>query len=108
MPYVFTYNSFPPDKAEEAAKIYVKNIKEERALLRPLAKEVIPNAVKATKEGITSTSVHDVKDGRLEEFLMAQQNIMVAYHEVEGYTYNIEVRFKVTEALGMIGLKMPE
>ena len=108
MPYVFTYNLMPANKANEVAEVYVKALKEERSATRPLAKEVIPNAVKATMEGIESISVHDVKEGKLEEFMNVQQNIMVKYHDIEGYKYKIEVRFKITEALSMIGMKMPE
>ena len=108
MPYVFTYNLVPGHKINKSAEIYLKERKEERAAMRPLAKEIIPNAVKATMEGIEVISVHDVKEGKLEEFLNLQQKLMVAYHDIEGYKYNIEVRFKITEALEMIGMKMPE
>ena len=108
MPYVVITSKFPLNKANEAAKIYVENIKEFRSAQRALTKEIIPNAVKATDDGIESFGVHDVKEGKLEEFLLLQQKEMVKYHEVEGYKYTIEVRFKATEALEMIGLKIPE
>jgi len=32
MPYVFTYNIFPPDQAINILKIYLKDIKEEKIL----------------------------------------------------------------------------
>ena len=108
MPYMFTYNIFPPDQAENISKIYLKEIKEARAALRPLAKEVITNAVKATMDGMTVISVYDAKEGKLEELLKLQQKLLLAYHEIEGYKYRIEVRFKVTEALEMLGMKIPE
>ena len=108
MPYVITYSLFPPDKGEEAAKLYLSDIKEERSKTRELAKEVVPNAIKATKDGIDAISIYDVKVGKLEEFLNFQQNTMVKYHQIEGYRYSIEVRFNVGEALAMIGMKMPE
>ena len=108
MPYVFTYSLVPAHKIPESAKLYLKEMKDARPATRALAKEIIPNAVKATMEGIEVISVHDVKEGKLEEFLNLQQKLMVAYHDIEGYKYNIEVRFKITEALEMIGMKMPE
>lgn len=108
MPYMFTYNIFPADQAENISKIYLKEMKEARAALRPLAKEIIPNSVKATMEGMSAISVFDIKEGKLEEVLKLQQELLLAYHEIPGYRYNIEVRFKATEALGMIGMKMPE
>lgn len=30
------------------------------------------------------------------------------YHQIEGFKYQIDVRFKATEALEMIGMKMPK
>ena len=108
MPYVFTYSFVPVHKVNESAELYLKEMKDARSATRPLAKEIIPNAVKATKEGLETISVHDVKEGKLEEFLKTQQKLMVAYHAIEGFKYIIEVRFKVTEALEMVGMKMPE
>jgi len=108
MPYMFTYNIFPADQAENISKIYLKEMKEARAALRLLAKEIIANSVKATMEGMSAISVFDVKEGKLEELLKLQQELLLAYHEIPGYRYRIEVRFKATEALGMIGMKMPE
>jgi len=108
MPYVVTTSIFPLDKGNEVAKIYVESIKEFRSKQRELTKEIVPNAIKATNDGIESISVHDVKEGKLEEFLMLEQNYMVNYHNIPGYKYRTEVRFKVTEALELIGLKMPE
>ena len=105
---MFTYNIFPNDQAENIAKVYLKEIKGARALLRPLGKEVVPNAVKATEEGMTVIGIWDVKEGKLEEILNAQQKLLLAYQEIEGYRYRIEVRFKVTEALEMLGMKVPE
>ena len=108
MPYVFITSLIPFDKANEAAKTYVDTIKEYRSAYRGLTKEIIPNAVKAREDGIEIVGVHDVKEGKLEEFLLLQQKEMVNYHKIEGYKYTIEVRFKITEALEMIGMKEPE
>jgi len=105
---MFTHNIFPADQAENISKIYLKNIKEARAALRPLAKEVITNSIKATMDGMSAISVHDIKEGKLEEALKLQQELILAYHEIPGYKYRIEIRFKATEALGMLGMKIPE
>ncbi|MHA1471947.1 MAG: hypothetical protein ACTSQW_02485 [Promethearchaeota archaeon] len=108
MPYIFTYNIFPNDQTENISKVYLKEIKEARAALRPLGKEVIPNAVKATTEGMSVIGVLDVKEGKLEEALVLSQKQLLAYHVIPGYKYKMEVRFKVTEALEMLGMKPPE
>jgi len=108
MPYVFVTSLFPPNAAEKLAKLWVDSLKEFRSKQRPLTKELISNAIKSTTEGIETIGVHDVKEGKLEEFLMLQQQYIAQFHEVEGYKYQIDVRFKATEALEMIGLKVPE
>ena len=108
MPYVVTFAKFPLDQATETAKIYVETAKDYRSKHRELAKEIVPNAVKATDDGIDSISVYDVKEGKLEEFLFLEQKNLVNYHNIPGYKYHIEVRFKVTEALELVGMKAPE
>ena len=108
MPYIFTYNIFPPEQAEAISKIYLSRMKEERAALRPLVKEIISNAVKATIEGMSVISVFDVKEGKLEECLALQQKQLLDYHVIPGYKYKIEVRFNVVEAIEMLGMKVPE
>lgn len=108
MPYLFTYNIFPPEQAEAISKIYLSKIKEERAAMRPLAKEIIPNAVKATTDGMSVISVFDVKEGKLEECLALQQKQLLEYHVIPGYKYKMEVRFNVVEAIEMLGMKVPE
>jgi len=108
MPYVFTTSLFPPDKSQQLAEINVEGLKEFRAVARGLAKEIISNAVKATTNGIEVIGVWDIKEGKLEEFLLHQQKEMTRYHEVEGFSYSIDVRFKIVEALEMLGMKYPD
>ena len=100
--------NFPQVNPIELAKRSIKEIPNFRAAVRGLSKEIIPNAVKPTTEGIEVTGVHDIKEGKLEEFLIHQLKSMTAYEEVEGFTYSIEDRYKVTEALEVLGMKAPE
>ncbi len=109
MPYVFTTSYIPYNKANDIAKIYVATVKEFRSAVKGLSKEIITNAVKARRDCLEVTGIHDVEEGKLKEFLLVQQKYMTKYHDIgEGYGYDIEVRFKITEALEMIGIKMPE
>ena len=102
MPYVFIHSYFPGHKAEEISKIYLEEDRKFRVASRGLAKEIIPNAVLSTPEGMDVIGVQDVKEGNLEKFLM------VPYQRIEGFKYKIVVRLKITEAMAMIGLKAPE
>ena len=108
MPYVFDYVIFPLNKANEVANKWIEAIKDFRSEARPLAKEVVPNAVKVTMEGIESIGVHDVKEGKLDDFLTVLGKSMMVYHDIEGFKYRWEVRATVTEALGLLGMKAPE
>ena len=53
-------------------------------------------------------SVYDMKEGKLEEMMATQQKHLLVYHDIPGYRYRMEVRFKVTEALEMLGMTFPE
>ncbi len=108
MPYVLSYVRYPLNKTDEVAKAYLESYKEYRTQLKPLAKEVVPNALKVSMEGIEATSVLEVKEGKLDEFLLFHGKLMLNYHGIEGFQHTSEVRFTVTEALNLVGLKMPE
>ena len=109
MPYVFTTSYLPLNKTKEIAKIYVDTLKDYRAEVRGLRKEIIPNAVKARKDHIEVVGVSEVEEGNLTQYLLISQKFMTRYHDIgEGYGYDIEVRFKAAEALEMIGFKMPD
>ncbi|MHA2009285.1 MAG: hypothetical protein ACXABO_19060 [Promethearchaeota archaeon] len=108
MPYVFVTSIFPPHTTNMLAKIYVDTLKDTRSKLRATGKEIIPNAIKATTKGIEVIGVWDIKEGKLEEFLTIEGQAMTNYHEIEGFKYSMDVRFKATEALELIGMKMPE
>jgi len=108
MPYVFSYVRYPLNKTNEVAKTYVESIKDYRTQLKPLAKEVVPNALKVSMDGIEATNVLEVKEGKLDEFLLFHGKIMMNYHDIEGFQYTSEVRATITEALGLIGMKPPD
>lgn len=108
MPYIFITSYIPNDKVNEAAKLHLETIRDFRKSIRGLSKEIIPNAVKPRKEYIEVVGVHDIKEGNLEKFLLLQAKDMTHFNKIEGYRYTIEVRFKLSEALEMIGLKSIE
>ena len=80
----------------------------EGKLIKKIDRTIIPNAVKATTDGMSVISVFDVKEGKLEECLALQQKQLLAYHVIPGYKYKMEVRFNIVEAIEMLGMKIPE
>ena len=103
---MFVTSIFPPHASKTLAEIYVKTLKELRSQLRDKGIEIIPNTIKATTAGIEIIGVWDIKEGKLEEFLAIEQRALTNYHDVEGYRYEMDVRFKVPEALDMILIKI--
>jgi len=106
MPYIVITNWFPSNKAMEAAEKYLEERKK-YPRDRSLGKMVV-EALKSDERGIVGFSVINVKEGKLEESLLREQNIQVMYHDIEGYRYKIDVWWNITEALAMVGMKAPE
>jgi hypothetical protein len=56
---------------------------------------------------IKSFDIIDVKTGKFDEALIKMQKLMIAYHDIERYQYEIEVYFNLGEAMKLIGMKPP-
>ncbi len=106
MPYVVIKTWFPSNKAKEIAKIYIEERKK-YPFDRSLGKEVV-TAVSSDENGIISMGVIDVKEGKLEETLTRDNNILVMYLNIEGYKRKVEVWSTAVEALALLGMKAPE
>ena len=106
MPYVVIKTWFPTNKANEVAKIYIEERKK-YPFDRSLGKEVV-TAVSSDENGIISMGVIDVKEGKLEETLARDNNILVMYLNIEGYKRKQEVWSTAVEALALLGMKAPE
>jgi len=106
MPYYVITSWFPTNKAVEVANRYLEERKK-YPRDRSLGKIVV-EAIKPSENGIMTIGIMDVKEGKLEEAILRQQNIQVMYHKIEGYRYKIDVWWNPAEALAMIGMKAPE
>ena len=58
-----------------------------------------------TGVGIQSITIFEVEDNKLAEGMMFCLETMVSYIGIPGYTYTIDVRTEVQEALKMIGME---
>ncbi|GAG88101.1 unnamed protein product, partial [marine sediment metagenome] len=104
MPYVVIKTWFPSNKANEVAKIYIEERKK-YPFDRSLGKEVV-TAVSSDESGIITMGVIDVKEGKLEETLARDNNILVMYLNIEGYKHKVEVWSTAVEALTLLGTGM--
>ena len=108
MPYIFVTNYIPYNKTQEAAKIFLDILKDYSAETKGVGNYIIPNAVKARKDHIEVVGVAEVEESNVGKYLQIEQKYQANFHNIEGYSYTIEVRLKVQEALEMMGLKMPK
>jgi hypothetical protein len=107
MPYLVTTSVYPSHITSEVAQRYLQAM-EKYPPDENLATPLVPAAVKATHQGITTIGILEVKKGKLEEAYNRAVNFMVMFHNIEGFDYNIEVWLKVEEALSAIGMGPPE
>lgn len=98
----------PHNKAQKAGEVFIEASKKYPGD-RSLSKELLNNAICATKEGYKAVSADEIKEGKLVEFL-AQLNKLLLYitERIEGYKYKIEIYSTIFEAMDVIGLKPPQ
>jgi len=87
-------------KIIEAASKYPPN--------RTLEKPVLQMGIRATKEGLKSYVVSEVKEGKYKEAMAYTMEVLLFYAEIEGFVYEVETLMSGIEAMPVIGLKMPE
>jgi len=75
---------------------------------RSIMKRVVPMGVRMLKDGIRNVAIYDVKPGKTEEALGEMTKRMLTFSEIEGFEFEMEVLMSGTEAMPLIGLKMPE
>jgi len=108
MVIVMTTVWIPHAKASEAGKLFIEASKKFPGD-KSLSKQLLNNAVAATKEGYKAVSADEIKEGKLNEYL-AQLNKTVIFvaKGIEGYKYQIEIMSSIVEALDVLGLKPPK
>ena len=98
----------PHNKAQKAGNLFIEASKKFPAD-RTLSKELLNNAVCATKEGYKVVSAREIKDGKLVEYLAYLHKLLLYITErIEGYKYEVEIYSTIFEAMDVLGLKPPE
>ena len=76
---------------------------------KSLSKELLNNAVVATKEGYKVVNADEIKEGKLKEYIaLLNETLLFMANGIEGYKYQIEVMSSIFEAMDIVGLKPPE
>jgi hypothetical protein len=104
---VMTTVWLPPTEASKAGKTYLEALKKFPEN-RSLAKNLLNNAVLATKEGYKVVSASEIKEGKLKEYLaLANKQLLFFAENIKGYKYQIEVMSSLVEAMAILGLEVP-
>ncbi len=98
----------PHAKASQAGKLFLEALKKFPDD-RSLAKNLLNNAVTATKEGYKVVIADEIKEGKLKEYIAQANKQLIFFAEnMEGYKYEVEVMSSLVEAMAILGLKVPE
>jgi hypothetical protein len=108
MVIVMTTVWIPHAKASKAGKVFLEVLKKFPDD-RTLAKNLINNAVVATKEGYKVIVADEIKNGKLNEYIaLSNKQLLYFAENIEGYKYQIEVLSSLPEAMAVLGLEVPE
>ena len=108
MPIVVISTQWPHSATEEVGKAYIEVMKK-YPVDKSLYKATLSACAKATKEGFKALAIDTVKEGKLQETLeLVYRRMLMFGNLVKSLKYEIEVYMSGTEAMPMIGLKMPE
>ena len=98
----------PHAKASKTGKLFLEALKKFPDD-RSLAKNLLNNAVAATKEGYKVVIADEIKEGKLKEYIaLANKQLIFFAESIEGYKYEIEVMSSLVEAMAILGLEVPE
>ena len=106
MVYIVATVWFPPYKRMEVAKKAIEVVQK----FPPdpsLGTVVVPGALMGSPNGITSISITEVKEGKLQEALDRVTENISEYLDIEGFNYKIDIAFTQTEAITSLDLKLP-
>jgi len=67
---------------------------------KSLSKELLNNAVVATKEGYKVVNADEIKEGKLKEYIaLLNKTLLFMANGIEGYKYQIEVMSSIFEQI---------
>ena len=107
MPYMVVTSWVPLGKIKEAVEVYIE-VRKKFPPDRSLGKELIQGIAKIEGNKARTLTINEVKEGKLEEAILRQQEAMVMFHDIEGYEYSIDILLSFAETFVMIGKKAPE
>ncbi len=106
MVYILSETWWPPDKSAEVGKTYIEAMNkfpEDRSL----GKTIVQSATWAEKDGFRSIAIYTVKPGKIKEAMDQHMNRLLLLAAVEGYRFQVNMAYEVTESMPFVGLDAP-
>jgi hypothetical protein len=103
MPYIVNKSWYPLSKAIEVGQKFLeaeKKYPEDESL----GTRVVPAAINTNKKGLEILSITEVKEGKLSESLTRTYNYFKEFHDIDGFSYKVEVMPNLQEGLEVLGL----
>jgi hypothetical protein len=96
---IVTQNSFPPESAKDIGKAFLKlgKLPEYMSIRGPFVHSGCDN-------GICSITLYECDKSKLSEGVDAAHHRQLAFSEVKGFKYSVNVWLEAPEALKMLGL----
>lgn len=101
--YIVITSLYPNDKAKEVANTYLKCLKK-YPTDDSVATPIVPVAIRATREGIRTIVISEVKKGKFDDAMAAATNRLVMFHDIPGYRYSIKPFLTLEEGMKVIGM----
>ena len=106
MPYIVSFACWPSDKTDEVIKKAIE-VMQKFPPDSTLGEPLVPNAVKATTNGIRTIGITEVKEGKLEQAMKRATDVSVMYNSIAGFEWSTEVWYTVAEAYAALGKTPP-
>lgn len=102
--HVMTKVVYPPDKAGEVGKAFVKSVGNPL----PSGLKRIETYTVVTEQGIEGYTIYRIKDETFVAGITELQNRMIGFHDIIGLRYKITPVMTAAEALPLIGIEPPK
>ena len=107
MVMLVTIAQYPHEAATKVAKKYLEMIKKNPPT--PEISETIAICARATKKGLETLSVANVKKGKVEEAMTSSATFNQEFAtSIEGYKWKITTYLDMVEAYKAVGMEPPE
>jgi len=106
MVYIAVTSWYPTDLVPDVVKVYLEML-QKYPPDPSLGEQVVPAAVRVSKDGVNTMGITKVIDGKFQEAFMRISKGMAMFQSVKGFEYSVDVWSTIEEAMETIGRSMP-